>query len=88
VLFNFAFDTFTGWMKNNPELEVQRTTQLRDKIISLGPFFIKLGQALSIRLEWKFELDTTTGSLLGNEERIMPQLIDRSPFPRYKEMTN
>jgi aarF domain-containing kinase len=36
-------------MKNNPELEVQRTAQLRDKITSLGPFFIKLGQALSIR---------------------------------------
>ena len=49
VLFNFAFDTLTGRMKDNPELEVQRTSQLRDKITSLGPFFIKLGQALSIR---------------------------------------
>jgi aarF domain-containing kinase len=49
VLFNFAFDTVTGRMKNNPELEVQRTAQLCDKITSLGPFFIKLGQALSIR---------------------------------------
>jgi aarF domain-containing kinase len=35
VLFNFAFDTFTGQMKNNPELEVLRTAQLRDKITSL-----------------------------------------------------
>ena len=49
VLFNFAFDTLTGRMKDNPELEVRRTSQLRDKITSLGPFFIKLGQALSIR---------------------------------------
>ena len=35
--------------KENPELEVQRASELRDIITSLGPFFIKLGQALSIR---------------------------------------
>ena len=33
----------------NPELEVQRAGELRDLITSLGPFYIKLGQALSIR---------------------------------------
>lgn len=31
------------------EREVERAAQLRDVITSLGPFFIKLGQALSIR---------------------------------------
>ena len=33
----------------NPELEVQHAGELRDLITSLGPFYIKLGQALSIR---------------------------------------
>ncbi len=32
-----------------PELEIQRAGELRDLITSLGPFYIKLGQALSIR---------------------------------------
>ena len=32
-----------------PDLEVKRAIELRDIITSLGPFFIKLGQALSIR---------------------------------------
>ena len=35
--------------KDNPELEIKRAAELRDIITSLGPFFIKLGQALSIR---------------------------------------
>lgn len=35
--------------KQNPELEIQRAGELRDLITSLGPFYIKLGQALSIR---------------------------------------
>lgn len=35
--------------RESPELEIQRTVELRDIITSLGPFFIKLGQALSIR---------------------------------------
>jgi aarF domain-containing kinase len=30
-------------------LKVRRAAELRDTITSLGPFFIKLGQALSIR---------------------------------------
>ena len=46
---NAAFDTLLGRVKNNPELEVQRAAELRDTITSLGPFFIKIGQALSIR---------------------------------------
>ncbi len=35
--------------KYHPQLELKRAAQLRDIITSLGPFFIKLGQALSIR---------------------------------------
>jgi aarF domain-containing kinase len=43
--FNAAIDTLLGRIKNNPELEVQRAGELRDTITSLGPFFIKIGQA-------------------------------------------
>jgi len=49
VFFNTALDSLLGRTKNNPDLEVQRAIELRDIITSLGPFFIKLGQALSIR---------------------------------------
>ena len=42
-------DQVLGRMNNNPELEVQRARELRDLMTSLGPFFIKIGQALSIR---------------------------------------
>lgn len=49
VLFNFARDALSGRLKDDPDLEVQRAGELRDTITSLGPFFIKLGQALSIR---------------------------------------
>jgi aarF domain-containing kinase len=42
VLMDFA----TG---RTVDLEVRRAAQLRSTIVSLGPFFIKLGQALSIR---------------------------------------
>jgi aarF domain-containing kinase len=48
-LGNVAFDQLLGRMKNNPDLEVQRAGELRDLITSLGPFDIKIGQALSIR---------------------------------------
>jgi len=43
------FDQLTGRLKENPDLEVQRAGELRDLMTSLGPFFIKIGQALSIR---------------------------------------
>eukprot|EP01082_Thalassiosira_pseudonana_P008052 g7011.t1 g7011 contig23:1683239-1685574(-) len=49
VLLNFAMDALTGKLKSDPDLEVRRAAELRDTITSLGPFFIKLGQALSIR---------------------------------------
>jgi aarF domain-containing kinase len=49
LLLNGALDSFFGRLKNNPDLEVQRAAELRDIITSLGPFFIKIGQALSIR---------------------------------------
>jgi len=49
VIIKFAMDVLTGKMKSDPDLEVQRAAELRDTITSLGPFFIKLGQALSIR---------------------------------------
>jgi len=42
-----AIDAFLG--RNDPDLEVKRAAELRDLITSLGPFYIKLGQALSIR---------------------------------------
>lgn len=40
------FDYITG---STDDVEVKRAAQLRNTIVSLGPFFIKLGQALSIR---------------------------------------
>jgi aarF domain-containing kinase len=49
VFANLAIDRLLKRNKNNPELEVQRAGELRDIITSLGPFFIKIGQALSIR---------------------------------------
>ncbi len=42
----FAFDFFTGRLAAT---EVQRAIELRNIVTSLGPAFIKLGQALSIR---------------------------------------
>lgn len=47
VIFNTLLDTLFDRM--TPEIEVKRAGELRDIITSLGPFFIKLGQALSIR---------------------------------------
>lgn len=44
-----TLDSLLGRIEGNPELEVQRAGELRDLITSLGPFYIKLGQALSIR---------------------------------------
>lgn len=46
---NVILDKIFQRTKNNPDLEVQRVAELRDVITSLGPFFIKIGQALSIR---------------------------------------
>eukprot|EP01041_Mallomonas_annulata_P000891 gene891-1727_t len=45
-IFGLLADYATG---NTKDIEVRRATQLRNTIVSLGPFFIKLGQALSIR---------------------------------------
>lgn len=45
-ILDLAFDFLTG---NTNDIEVRRAAQLRNTIVSLGPFFIKLGQALSIR---------------------------------------
>jgi len=42
-----ALDAALG--RDDPDLEVKRAGELRDLITSLGPFYIKLGQALSIR---------------------------------------
>lgn len=44
-----AFDALFKRNENNPDLEVQRAAELRDLVTSLGPFYIKVGQALSIR---------------------------------------
>jgi aarF domain-containing kinase len=45
-VFGILLDYVTG---NTEDVEVKRAAQLRNTIVSLGPFFIKLGQALSIR---------------------------------------
>ena len=45
-LTEVLFDVLTG---NTADMEVRRAAQLRNTIVSLGPFAIKLGQALSIR---------------------------------------
>ena len=47
LLTKLTLDKALG--RESPELEVRRAGELRDIITSLGPFFIKLGQALSIR---------------------------------------
>jgi aarF domain-containing kinase len=44
-----GLDVALGRLEKNPDLEVQRAAELRDIITSLGPFYIKIGQALSIR---------------------------------------
>lgn len=44
--FGLLGDYITG---NTKDIEVRRAAELRNTIVSLGPFFIKLGQALSIR---------------------------------------
>ena len=45
-LVPLAIDAITGKLEAN---DVQRTRRLREVLTSLGPFFIKLGQALAIR---------------------------------------
>lgn len=45
-LASVLFDVITG---STADMEVRRAAELRNTIVSLGPFFIKLGQALSIR---------------------------------------
>jgi aarF domain-containing kinase len=49
LAIQLALDTALGRLKDNPDLEVKRAGELRDTITSLGPFYIKIGQALSIR---------------------------------------
>jgi aarF domain-containing kinase len=45
-LLTVLFDLLSG---RSDDIEVKRAAELRNTIVSLGPFFIKLGQALSIR---------------------------------------
>ena len=49
LAFKLGLDSLFNRMKDNPDLEIQRAGELRDIITSLGPFYIKIGQALSIR---------------------------------------
>eukprot|EP00536_Pseudo-nitzschia_multiseries_P004739 jgi/Psemu1/237901/estExt_Genewise1.C_810031 len=49
LALQLALDAALGRLKNNPDLEIKRAGELRDTITSLGPFYIKIGQALSIR---------------------------------------
>mmetsp|Transcript_5158 Transcript_5158/g.7268 ORF Transcript_5158/g.7268 Transcript_5158/m.7268 type:complete len:806 (+) Transcript_5158:203-2620(+) len=49
LFLNAFLDQVFNRLEKNPYLEVQRAAELRDTVTSLGPFFIKLGQALSIR---------------------------------------
>ena len=47
---SFLFSILGDILEQKTEdIEVRRAAQLRNTIVSLGPFFIKLGQALSIR---------------------------------------
>ena len=47
---SFMLTVFNDWLNGRlEEVEVARAAELRKTIVSLGPFFIKLGQALSIR---------------------------------------
>lgn len=47
---SFMLQILTDYLTGNLEdAEVKRAAELRNTIVSLGPFFIKLGQALSIR---------------------------------------
>lgn len=48
-VFKSVLDKAFNRLEGNPDLEIQRAGELRDKITSLGPFYIKIGQALSIR---------------------------------------
>lgn len=44
-----ALDALFRRHEKNPDLEIQRAAQFRNILTSLGPFYIKIGQALSIR---------------------------------------
>ena len=48
-LTDVLFDRLFKRLEKDPDLEVRRAAQLRDLLTSLGPFYIKIGQALSIR---------------------------------------
>mmetsp|Transcript_11963 Transcript_11963/g.23278 ORF Transcript_11963/g.23278 Transcript_11963/m.23278 type:complete len:815 (-) Transcript_11963:359-2803(-) len=48
-LASVAFDAARGKLESGSDAEVAQVAKLRRVIVSLGPFFIKLGQALSIR---------------------------------------
>jgi aarF domain-containing kinase len=48
-LSRLFLDRLLNRSENDPDLEVTRAAELRDIITSLGPFYIKIGQALSIR---------------------------------------
>jgi len=48
-VLRIAFDKIIPGRADDPQLEVKRAGELRDLVTSLGPFYIKLGQALSIR---------------------------------------
>ena len=48
-ILRVAFDKIIPGRADDPQLEVKRAGELRDLVTSLGPFYIKLGQALSIR---------------------------------------
>ena len=49
TLADIAIDKFTNRDDPNGKREIKRAIKLREAITSLGPFYIKLGQALSIR---------------------------------------
>jgi len=47
LIFGVIWDKVTG--RQGPEVQVERAKQFNGVVTTLGPFFIKLGQALSIR---------------------------------------
>jgi len=91
-LFQIALDRALGRLKKNPDLEVERAAQLRDLITSLGPFYIKVGQALrydtvyyrpASSRSWfrKAVPPSSRFCLTGNRNRLTPLLIFFIDFP-------
>merc|ERR1719181_1233201 len=93
-LLGVFVDTVTG---KTEDMEVRRAAQLRDTITSLGPFFIKLGQALSIRpdilspramVELQQLCDKVPSYDSGLAFEIMKSELGKDPSELFSEITD